>query len=115
MEDEMIALVVYACLATEPATCSQEVVQWADQASALSCSAPMSAPLAAWAEAHPDRIIKNQWCMADLGPARDASATQARVLPLTACDVHNRATAIMWSHRNPGKTAVEECKRLISQ
>ncbi len=111
----MIALVVYACLATEPATCTQEVVQWADQASALSCSAPTSAPLTAWTAAHPDRIVKSHWCMTALGPTGADSASHARVLPLSACDVHNRATAIMWSHRNPGKTAVEECKRFISQ
>ena len=111
----MIALVVYACLATQPDSCSPQVVQWADHARMLNCGAETSAPLRDWAATHPDMTVKDHWCMTDLGQALDdGSPRSARVLPLMACDVRDRATARMWSIRNPGLSAADECKRLIS-
>jgi len=111
----MIALVVFACLASQPATCSHQVVRWADQPETLNCAAEISAPVSDWAQAHPDMQVKGHWCMTDLGQTLDASGLQSvRVTPLSPCDVRDRATGRMWSNRNPGVSAVAECKRLIS-
>ena len=111
----MISLVVIACLAAQPETCAPTVVLWSDQARVLSCAAPDPAPLAAWAAAHPDMIVKDHWCLpsrASVSGPKGIGA--AMVLPLEACDVTTRARAIIWSSRNPGKPAVEECRRLSS-
>ena len=111
----MIALVVYACLASQPESCSQNVVLWAEQPKVLYCADDTSAPLDAWAAAHPDLMIKSHWCMPGRATIQTASAkTDPRILPLEACDVRNRATAIIWSSRNPGVSAAAECKRLMS-
>ena len=111
----MIALVVYACLAAQPATCSQEVVQWAEQPQMLACADETSAPVSDWALAHPDRIVKGHWCMTDLGQTLQGSGLRgARFHALSPCDVRDRATGRMWSNRYPGVSAAAECKRLIS-
>jgi hypothetical protein len=109
----MIALVVYACLASQPDTCSQTVVQWSPTPQELGCAAQMPAPVTAWATANPDQTVQDHWCR----PTRIqavAVVDDPRVLPLGACDVRSRATAIVWSYRHPGVVAAEACKRLIS-
>lgn len=112
----MIALVVYACLASQPDTCSQNVVRWSDQPAALSCSSEQPAPVTEWAAAHPDMIVKDHWCTrARVQTTRAAALNDGRALPLAACDVRSRSTAIVWSYRNPGVSAADECKRLMSQ
>ena len=111
----MIALVVFACLAAQPATCSHEVVQWTDQPQILACADETPAPVSDWAQSHPDMMVKGHWCMTDLGQTLDDGASQgARFHAMSPCDVRDRATGRMWSSRYPGISAAAECKRLIS-
>ena len=63
-EEEMIALVVFACLASQPDTCSQNVVAWSDQPAALTCSAEQPALLAAWSAALVRWLIISRSCSA---------------------------------------------------
>lgn len=112
----MIALVVLACLASEPDVCSRNVVALSEQLPAMTCSQDLSAKAADWAVANPDMIIKDHWCMT-LGSrsGQSTALVDARALPLGACEVTNRAAAVVWSYRYPGVSAIEECKRLMSQ
>lgn len=107
----MIALVVYACLATQPETCGQTIVTWSDSAAELSCTAAEPATLTLWKEAHPEMVVSRHWCMPDRSQLAAASATSndPRILPLDPCQVTSRAQGIVWQARNPGLPAVRAC------
>lgn len=107
----MIALVVYACLAAQPETCSQTIVTRSDNPAELSCSAAEPAALTLWKEAHPEMVVSRHWCMPDRAQLTAASATPGdpRILPLDPCQVTSRAQGIVWHARNPGLPAARAC------
>lgn len=107
----MIALVVQACLAAQPATCSPTVIAWAESPAALSCAAEAPAALQDWMARNPEMVVQAHWCMPGRGQAAPVRATLAdgRILPLDPCQVDNRAKAVIWSARNPGVSSVAAC------
>jgi hypothetical protein len=60
---EMLALIVTACLSTEPLACSDHLVQWVPANSAGECLA-LAAPLTVvWLKQHPTLTIQTQRCL----------------------------------------------------
>ena len=110
----MIALVVLACLADQPGSCSQTLVTWATTPSEIDCGLAEPDPVTQWAAANPEMQVQGYCCMPMQAQVSAAhTLADARNLPLDPCDVTTRAKAVIWSARNPGLSAIEACSGLI--
>ena len=111
----MIALVVSACLVSQPHTCQQDVVAWSLPDQMTTCAEMVDDKLPLWARAHPNFIIQSTWCQPDRGTTNSAKPVVAPAkLPADLpadCPLNSRAAVMAWSHQNPGKSYWQHCRR----
>ena len=107
----MFALVVSACLASQPQTCIQDVVGWSPSPLPESCAALVDTAMPLWARAHPNYRIQSTWCQP--GHSRNAAAQSqnVRIKWAAECPPHSRPAVMAWVHQNPGKSYSKACRR----
>jgi hypothetical protein len=71
----MLALVVTACLASNPAACGDQILAWMPYESKSSCVLNSRQRMAAWAREHEELMVKGYTCMAGRHGTSPRSAT----------------------------------------
>ena len=104
----MIALVVLACLSSDPTQCSTTTIALAQEPSELGCGVLPSDRANAWAAAHPDFVVSRHWCV-PAARLNQLGVPARKVLALDPCLLRDRRTANLWAERNPGVTAAQAC------
>ena len=63
----MLALVVSACLTSNPEACADHVIKWVPADAVPSCEVLSQSQVEAWAALHGDVLIKGSRCMKSRG------------------------------------------------
>lgn len=59
----MLAVVIYSCLAADPARCDQDVIAWVPETSVPGCATLSQPYVESWVKANPDLVMQSSWCM----------------------------------------------------